>query len=170
MEALRVGDPMEEATQVGPLATPAILEDLDRQVRRSVEMGARVLTGGRRLERPGNYYAPTVLADVPAEAPAYREELFGPVAVLVPRATGSTKPSAWPTTPSSAWAPAPGPNDESEQRALHRRDRSRHGVHQRHGGLGPAPALRRHQALGLRPRVGAYGIREFVNIKTVRVI
>src|SRR5262245_32704973 len=61
MAALRIGDPMEESTQVGPLATPAILNDLERQVRRSVEMGARVLTGGRRLERPGNYYAPTVL-------------------------------------------------------------------------------------------------------------
>src|SRR5476651_2400552 len=66
MEALRVGDPMDESTQVGPLATPDILEGLDQQVRRSVEMGARVLTGGKRLDRPGNYYAPTVLADAPA--------------------------------------------------------------------------------------------------------
>jgi succinate-semialdehyde dehydrogenase/glutarate-semialdehyde dehydrogenase len=58
------------------------LEGLDEQVRRPVEMGARVLTGGKRLGRPGNYYAPTVLADVPKDAPAYREELFGPVAAL----------------------------------------------------------------------------------------
>ncbi|MGD0199967.1 MAG: NAD-dependent succinate-semialdehyde dehydrogenase [Bryobacteraceae bacterium] len=82
MEALRVGDPMEEATEVGPLATREILETLEEQVRRSVQAGARVLTGGRRLGGPGNYYAPTVLADVPESAPAFSEELFGPVAPL----------------------------------------------------------------------------------------
>jgi len=78
---------MREATQVGPLATPVILNDLDDQVRRSVAAGARVLTGGARVERPGNYYAPTVLTDVPEDSPAYREELFGPVAVVI-RAAG----------------------------------------------------------------------------------
>src|SRR5262249_3101419 len=76
MQSLRVGDPMDEATQIGPLATPDILEGLDRQVRRSVEMGARVLTGGHRLARPGNFYEPTVLAGAPPDSPAYREELF----------------------------------------------------------------------------------------------
>ena len=58
MEALRAGDPLEEATALGPLATPAILEGLDQQVRDAVAAGARVLTGGRRLDRPGNFYAP----------------------------------------------------------------------------------------------------------------
>jgi succinate-semialdehyde dehydrogenase / glutarate-semialdehyde dehydrogenase len=82
MEALRIGDPLEESTQLGPLATPKLVEDLDRQVRESVAAGARVFTGGRRLERPGNYYAPTVLIDIPRSSPAYREELFGPVASL----------------------------------------------------------------------------------------
>ena len=82
LAALSVGDPMDPATQVGPLASPQILEDLDRQVRESVAMGARVLTGGRRLDRPGNYYAPTVLTNIPAQAPAYGEETFGPVASL----------------------------------------------------------------------------------------
>src|SRR5262249_41820826 len=65
MESLRVGDPLEESTQVGPLATPNILEGLDQQVKQTVAMGARLLTGGRKLDGPGNYYAPTVLADVP---------------------------------------------------------------------------------------------------------
>jgi succinate-semialdehyde dehydrogenase / glutarate-semialdehyde dehydrogenase len=82
MKAVRVGDPMEESTQLGPLATAGILEGLDEQVRRSVEMGARLLTGGKRLPGPGNYYAATVLANIPAGSPAYREELFGPVAAL----------------------------------------------------------------------------------------
>ncbi|HET9320456.1 MAG TPA: NAD-dependent succinate-semialdehyde dehydrogenase [Bryobacteraceae bacterium] len=82
MLALKVGDPMDEATDVGPLATPQILEDLDQQVQKSVAAGARVLAGGKRLDRPGNFYAPTVLADIPEHSPAYREELFGPVAAL----------------------------------------------------------------------------------------
>jgi succinate-semialdehyde dehydrogenase/glutarate-semialdehyde dehydrogenase len=82
MAALRVGDPMDPATDVGPLATADIVATLDAQVGASVAAGARVLTGGRRLPGRGYYYAPTVLTDVPPEAPAYREELFGPVATL----------------------------------------------------------------------------------------
>jgi succinate-semialdehyde dehydrogenase/glutarate-semialdehyde dehydrogenase len=82
MAGLRVGDPLDGRTDVGPLATPAILEDLERQVRETVGLGARMLTGGERLTRAGNYYAPTVLADVAADSPAAREELFGPVATL----------------------------------------------------------------------------------------
>jgi succinate-semialdehyde dehydrogenase/glutarate-semialdehyde dehydrogenase len=82
MAALRVGDPADETTETGPLATASIAEELDEQVRRSVAAGARVLTGGERLRRPGNYYAPTVLADIPKNSPAYTEEFFGPVALL----------------------------------------------------------------------------------------
>ncbi len=82
MERLKIGDPMEETTDVGPLATAAIREGLDRQVRESVASGARVLTGGRPLPGRGFYYAPTVLADIPESAPAFHEELFGPVASL----------------------------------------------------------------------------------------
>jgi succinate-semialdehyde dehydrogenase/glutarate-semialdehyde dehydrogenase len=82
MRALRVGDPMDPATQVGPLATEELRRGVDEQVRRSVEAGARVLTGGSAPDRPGWYYEPTVLADVPEDAPAYREEIFGPVAAL----------------------------------------------------------------------------------------
>ena len=82
MESLRVGDPFDAETELGPLSTPNGVEDLDRAVRKSAEAGARVLTGGKRLDRPGNFYAPTVLADIPKDAPAYSEELFGPVACL----------------------------------------------------------------------------------------
>ncbi|HEX8422271.1 MAG TPA: aldehyde dehydrogenase family protein, partial [Pyrinomonadaceae bacterium] len=71
MEALKVGDPLDETTEIGPLATEAIARELDEQVRKSVETGARVLTGGERLRRAGNYYAPTVLADVAKNSPAY---------------------------------------------------------------------------------------------------
>src|SRR5712691_1987313 len=80
MEALKVGDPFEEQTELGPLATADGVADLDRDVQKTVRAGARVLTGGKPVDRPGNFYAPTVLTNIPKDSPAYREELFGPVA------------------------------------------------------------------------------------------
>jgi succinate-semialdehyde dehydrogenase/glutarate-semialdehyde dehydrogenase len=82
MAALKVGDPLDPATEIGPLATPAIRAEVDEQVRKTVSAGARLLLGGRPLDRPGNFYAPTVLADVPAGSPGADEEIFGPVASL----------------------------------------------------------------------------------------
>jgi succinate-semialdehyde dehydrogenase/glutarate-semialdehyde dehydrogenase len=82
MKSLRVGDPMDEKTDIGPLAMSAIRDDIERQVRAAVDAGARVLAGGRRIDGRGNYYEPTVLVGVPREAPVYREEIFGPVAML----------------------------------------------------------------------------------------
>jgi len=83
VSALRVGDPLDPATQIGPLAKPSFVDDIDRQVSESVSMGARVIAGGYRIEGPGNYYAPTVLADVTPEMPVFREETFGPVMAIV---------------------------------------------------------------------------------------
>jgi succinate-semialdehyde dehydrogenase/glutarate-semialdehyde dehydrogenase len=82
MEAVRVGDPMKEGTEIGPLATVRILELLEAQVKAAVRVGARVLTGGERMLGEGNYFEPTVLAGVPRTSAVYREELFGPVAML----------------------------------------------------------------------------------------
>jgi succinate-semialdehyde dehydrogenase/glutarate-semialdehyde dehydrogenase len=82
MQALVIGDPMDPRTDVGPLATPKIRDDVAMQVDRSIAAGARLVMGGKRIDGPGNYYAPTVLADIPREAPAYREEVIGPVASL----------------------------------------------------------------------------------------
>ena len=82
MQDLRVGDPFEETTQLGPLASEDAVTSLDADVKKSVAAGARVLTGGHPLQRPGNFYAPTVLADVPKDSPAYNEEFFGPVASI----------------------------------------------------------------------------------------
>ncbi len=82
MESLKLGDPFDESTELGPLATKEGVADLDADVRKTVAAGARVLTGGKALNRPGNFYAPTVLTDVPRNSPAYGEELFGPVASL----------------------------------------------------------------------------------------
>jgi succinate-semialdehyde dehydrogenase/glutarate-semialdehyde dehydrogenase len=80
MEALKVGDPMLAETELGPLASADAVQSLHEDVERSVLAGARVLTGGERLDRPGSFYAPTVLTSIPKDSPAYREELFGPVA------------------------------------------------------------------------------------------
>ena len=72
--ALKVGDPMDEATELGPQATAAIRDQLDQQVKASVAAGAKIATGGEKLNRPGFYYAPTVLTDIPANTPAARED------------------------------------------------------------------------------------------------
>lgn len=80
MSALKVGDPMDERTAIGPLATMDVLEALEDQVNRTVESGAKALCGGERLEGAGYFYPPTVLTRIPADAPARTEELFGPVA------------------------------------------------------------------------------------------
>jgi succinate-semialdehyde dehydrogenase/glutarate-semialdehyde dehydrogenase len=82
MRALKVGDPMDEATELGPLATEQILQGVNDQVQKSVAAGAKLLTGGNRIHGPGFFYEPTVLVDVPKESPAYREEIFGPVASI----------------------------------------------------------------------------------------
>ena len=82
MEAIHVGDPMKEDTQVGPLATVRLVEQLEAQVKAATHDGARILTGGERMVGEGNYFEPTVLAGVPRTSAVYREELFGPVAML----------------------------------------------------------------------------------------
>src|ERR1051325_9678460 len=87
MKQLHVGDPADESTDIGPLATEQILKDLEDQVKVSVAAGAKILSGGQRAAlsgtlEGGNFYEPTVLADIPPETPAYRDEIFGPVASL----------------------------------------------------------------------------------------
>src|SRR5512133_2221310 len=82
MRELRVGDPMDENTQVGPLATEDVLNDLEKQVDETVRAGARMLLGGKRMDRAGNFYPPTVIADAPKGSPGHDEELFGPVAAV----------------------------------------------------------------------------------------
>jgi succinate-semialdehyde dehydrogenase / glutarate-semialdehyde dehydrogenase len=82
MEALRVGDPMAEDTDLGPMSGPQGLEELDQQVQDSVAAGAKLLTGGKPMGGKGNFYPPSVLADIPKNARAYYEELFGPVALF----------------------------------------------------------------------------------------
>jgi succinate-semialdehyde dehydrogenase/glutarate-semialdehyde dehydrogenase len=84
VQALQVGDPFERSTNVGPLARGDLRETLQRQVEESLARGAHAVTGGAPLDGKGYYYAPTVLDQVSLEMPAFREEMFGPVAAVVP--------------------------------------------------------------------------------------
>ena len=168
MQRLVVGDPMAEATQVGPLATRPIRDELDGQVKRSVLAGARVLTGGHALEGPGNYYAPTVLVDAPAGSPARCEEFFGPVAVLL-RAKGIDDAIQLANdTPfglgASVWT-----TDAVEQERLIEEIES--GMVFVNGMVASDPRLPFGgvKSSGYGRELGAWGIREFVNIKSVVV-
>jgi succinate-semialdehyde dehydrogenase/glutarate-semialdehyde dehydrogenase len=168
MQRLVVGDPMAEATQVGPLATRAIRDELDGQVKRSVLAGARVLTGGHALERPGNYYAPTVLVDAPAGSPARCEEFFGPVAVLL-RAKGIDDAIRLANdTPfglgASVWT-----TDAVEQERLIEEMES--GMVFVNGMVASDPRLPFGgvKSSGYGRELSVWGIREFVNVKSVVV-
>ena len=82
MESLRIGDPFDEKTELGPLATADGVKSLYADVQKTIKAGAKLLTGGHPLNLPGNYYAPTVLTNIPKDSPAYGEEFFGPVASI----------------------------------------------------------------------------------------
>jgi succinate-semialdehyde dehydrogenase/glutarate-semialdehyde dehydrogenase len=83
VRALRIGDPLDAQTQIGPLARPDLRENLERQVKESIHMGARLVAGGKRWGERGAFYTPTVLTDVTPDMPVFAEETFGPVAALV---------------------------------------------------------------------------------------
>jgi succinate-semialdehyde dehydrogenase/glutarate-semialdehyde dehydrogenase len=168
MEALNVGNPMDDTVQVGPLATAQILADLEEQVNKTVELGARVLTGGKRLERAGSYYAPTVLTDIPEDSPAYSEELFGPVASLfrardIDEAIRIANDTSF-GLGASAWT-----NDQDEQERFIEEIEA--GSVFINGMVVSDPRLPfggvKHSGYGRE--LGAFGIREFVNIKTIWV-
>src|SRR6202167_4689660 len=82
LTALVPGDPMDEKTTLGPLSTESALVDLLKQVDGAVSHGAKVLMGGKRIDRPGSYMQPTILTDIKTNNPAFREEFFGPVALF----------------------------------------------------------------------------------------
>jgi succinate-semialdehyde dehydrogenase/glutarate-semialdehyde dehydrogenase len=82
MDAMKIGDPTREDTEIGPLATAAQVDEVDAQVQAAIQAGGRLVTGGERMLGKGNYYEPTVIAGVPRTSAVYREEIFGPVAML----------------------------------------------------------------------------------------
>ncbi len=166
MQNLRVGDPFDEKTELGPLATAEGMKSLDADVQKTVQAGARVLTGGHPLKLPGNFYAPTVLTDIPKESPAYREEFFGPVASLfrvkdIDEAIGLANDSRF-GLGASAWT-----NDERERERF---------INELEAGMvfinkmvasDPRIPFGGVKQSGHGRELGAFGIREFMNIKTV---
>jgi succinate-semialdehyde dehydrogenase/glutarate-semialdehyde dehydrogenase len=166
MEAMRVGDPTKDATDIGPLATARIVEDLETQVRAATSAGARILTGGARMVGDGNYFEPTVLVEVPRTSAVYRDEIFGPVAMLFRAATLDEAIQIANDTPfglgASAWT-----RDPVEQRRLVRELRC--GAVFVNAMVASDPRLPfggiKHSGYGRE--LSAAGMREFLNMKTV---
>ena len=169
VSAMRIGDPMDEKTELGPLATGAIRDGLDEQVKKSVAAGARLATGGKKLDREGFYYAPTVLTDIPPGSPAARDELFGPVASVfkakditdaIRFANGTTFGLG-----ASAWT-----RDQRERDQFIAEIES--GLLFINGMVVSDPRLPFGgvKNSGFGRELGEFGIREFVNIKSIRVM
>src|SRR6267378_228370 len=171
MEQLRVGDPLIESTDIGPLATEQILKDIEEQVQVSVAAGAKLLTGGQKFKAEGdlargNFYEPTVLVDIPKGSPAYQDEIFGPVASLFRVANIDEAIELANATPfglgSAVWT-----NDDGEcDRFIENLEAGSVFIN---GMVASDPRLPfggvKHSGYGRE--LGAFGIREFANIKTV---
>jgi succinate-semialdehyde dehydrogenase/glutarate-semialdehyde dehydrogenase len=166
MRALKIGDPMDETTEIGPLATEQILNGVHDQVQKSVAAGGKLLTGGNRIHGPGFFYEPTVLADVPIKSPAYREEVFGPVASIFRVRDAADAIEIANDSPfglgASAWTGDPTEKElfASELDA---------GMVFINGMVASDPRLPFGgvKRSGFGRELGAQGIREFMNIKTI---
>ena len=166
MQGLQIGDPFDENTQLGPLANADAVTSLDADVQKTVAAGARLLTGGHPLKRPGNFYAPTVLTDIPKNSPAYQEEFFGPVASIfrvksVDEAIQIANDSRF-GLGASAWTKDPGETErfvnELEAGMVFLNKMVASDPRVPFGGV-------KHSGHGRE--LSVHGIREFVNIKTV---
>jgi succinate-semialdehyde dehydrogenase / glutarate-semialdehyde dehydrogenase len=168
MQGLRVGDPMDEKTDVGPLANPEAVKSVHEAVQNTVRAGARLLAGGKPAEGPGNFYLPTVLAHVPPNSPAYQEELFGPVASIfrvkdLDDAIRVANDSRF-GLGASAWT-----NDPAEQeRFINELEAGMVFINQMVASDPRLPfgGIKRS---GFGRELSVHGIREFTNIKTVVV-
>jgi succinate-semialdehyde dehydrogenase/glutarate-semialdehyde dehydrogenase len=166
--ALVVGDPMDEHTNIGPLATAQIRDDLAKQVTETERCGGRVLVGGKPRSGPGFYYEPTVITDVPVGSPAYKAEVFGPAAALIRvddideaiRVANDTRfglgASAWTTEGQETRRFAA----ELEAGSVFINGMVASDPRFPFGGV---------KASGYGRELSVYGLREFVNIKTVRI-
>jgi len=166
MEALIVGDPLDEKTELGPLATADAVVTLDADVHKTIEAGARLLTGGRPLPRPGNYYAPTVLTNIPKNSPAYQEEFFGPVASIfrvkdADEAIRIANDSRF-GLGASAWTQ----DDGERERFINELEAGMVFINKMVASDPRVPFGGVKQS-GYGRELGVHGIREFTNIKTV---
>jgi succinate-semialdehyde dehydrogenase / glutarate-semialdehyde dehydrogenase len=165
-DRLKVGDPSDLQTDIGPLANGEIRAELDRQVQASIAAGATLLLGGYPIAGPGYFYAPTLLQDLPATASTYTEEFFGPVLLVfvvadLPAAIALANDSPF-GLGSSAWT-----TDPAEQRQLMREIQA--GAIFINGLVKSDPRLPFGgiDRSGYGRELGSAGIREFANIKTI---
>ncbi|MDJ0795344.1 MAG: NAD-dependent succinate-semialdehyde dehydrogenase [Calothrix sp. MO_167.B12] len=167
--ALKVGDPMIPDTDIGPLATAKILQDLDQQVQKTVHMGAKVLLGGNPVaDSSGNYYPPTLITDIPPEHPIAKEEFFGPVAMLfrVPNIDAAIKLAN--DTPFGLGASAWTTDSQEQQRLINDIEAGAvfiNGMVKSDPRM-PFGGIKRS---GYGRELSIQGIHEFVNVKTVWV-
>lgn len=166
--ALKVGDPMDAATDVGPLATEDVLRGLEEQVTQTVKMGARVLLGGKRMKRSGNFFEPTVLADIPQGSPAFDDELFGPVASIF-RARGMADAIAIANNSKFGLGACAWTDDEAEQKLFIDRIESGLAFVNSMVASDPRIPFGGVKQSGYGRELSHHGIREFVNIKTVSI-
>src|ERR1035437_10117605 len=166
MKSLKIGDPMDEATELGPLATPSGVTDLERDLKKTIEAGAKVLTGGKAIKRPGNFFEPTVITDIPKDSPAYKEEFFGPVASLfrvkdIDEAIHIANDSRF-GLGSSVWTHVP-----AEEERFIRDLQSGMVFINKMVASHPRIPFGGVKQSGHGRELGVHGIREFLNIKTV---
>jgi succinate-semialdehyde dehydrogenase/glutarate-semialdehyde dehydrogenase len=168
MQALTVGDPFDEHTDVGPLATADGLKELDADVQKTLQAGARLLTGGKRLNQPGNYYLPTVLTNIPEGSPAACGELFGPVASLFRAKNAEDAIRIANSSPfglgASAWT-----NDSAEREKFINGLESGMVFINRMVASDPRLPFGGVKRSGHGRELAIFGIREFMNIKTVSI-
>jgi succinate-semialdehyde dehydrogenase/glutarate-semialdehyde dehydrogenase len=166
MRALKVGDPMDETTEIGPLATESILKGVDEQVQKSIAAGAKCLTGGNRIAGPGFFYEPTVLVDVPKDAPAFREEVFGPVAAVL-RVRDADEAIELANDHRYGLAASAWTNDPIEQELFASELESGMVFINAMSASDPRLPFGGVKRSGFGRELGAAGIREFMNAKTI---
>jgi succinate-semialdehyde dehydrogenase / glutarate-semialdehyde dehydrogenase len=168
MRSLKMGDPLDAATELGPLASEAILRGVDQQVQDSIAAGAKLLTGGKRVAGAGFFYEPTVLTDIPRDSPAYREEIFGPVASLF-RVSDAAEAIRIANDNLSGLGASAWTSDPVEQQLF--ASELEAGMVFINSMVASDPRLPFGGAKrsGFGRELGAEGIREFVNIKTVSI-
>jgi succinate-semialdehyde dehydrogenase/glutarate-semialdehyde dehydrogenase len=166
MKALKVGDPMDAATDVGPLATADAVKTLHADVSATVAKGAKVLLGGKPVDGPGSFYQPTVLTDIPKDSPGYKEEMFGPVACIF-RVKDAAEAIAIANDSrfglgASAWT-----NDPAEREKFINEIDSGMVFINKMVASDPRLPFGGVKKSGFGRELGAHGIREFTNIKTI---
>jgi len=167
-QALNIGDPTLETTDIGPLATPDILQDIIDQVDQTLAAGATCLCGGKALDQPGHYYPPTLLTNIPPDAPTYRQEFFGPVALGFTVKNLEAAIALANDIPFGLGASAWTNNPEAQQRLIRELEAGAvfiNGMTKSDPRI-PFGGIKRS---GFGRELGRMGILEFVNAKTVWV-